>query len=224
MTIRAFLLVLALLGTAWPASAAEQMWYAQAISDSPTGVQVTYFWSRGSSLRALTILQGRPIVTLVHRDWYYVVDEISGKGIAVQRSTQALREDAEGHRPFGQEAVLILEQGAEKVGTESLGGETLDVWRLTDDKSRREVWTTPDRPDIPLMVEVFDRATSAQHKIRYVDWEWTLELPERFFRPDARIVLERMSYDEYLRRTADLPPALPVLYSRLLHGRERLDE
>ena len=207
-----------------PLRAEEATWYSRAVSDGPTGLSFTHFWSKGRSLRALTVIDGRPLVTLVHRDWYYVLDEITGKGIAVQRSQQALREDAEGQRPFGQEAVLIVEEGAEKVRTETVGQTTYDVWRLNDTKARREVWTARDRPDIPLRVEVFDHGTSTERTLQYTDWDWTLDIPERFFRPDARYVIERMSYEEYLRRTADAPAPLPVLYSSLLHGKERIGE
>lgn len=205
-----------------PAFAVEHSWYAQAVSDGPNGISTTYFWAKGRSLRALTIVRSRPIITMVHRDWYYVLDEIGGKGIAIQRGTQALREDASGMRPFGMEATLIVQQGAEKVRTESLQGQLVDVWRLTDQKARREVWTAADRPDIPLMVEVFDRATSEKRTVRYIDWAWEIKIPERFFRPDARYELERLSYDEYLRRTAEANLYLPVFYSSLLHGIERV--
>lgn len=220
--IRRILVASLLLLLASPAAADEQCWYARAVSDGPTGITNTYFWSKGRSLRALTIIKGRPILTLVHRDWYYVVDELSGKGLAIQRGTQALREDASGQRPFAQEATLIVQQGAEKVRTETIGGQRVDVWRLTDDKARREVWTAENRPDIPLRVVVYDRGTSTQRTVRYVDWSWDLDIPERFFRPDARIELDRMSYEEYLRRTTNNPPALPVLYGSLLHGVERV--
>jgi hypothetical protein len=221
LRILASIFVLAL---AAPAAAQDYMWYAQAISQGPTGVSSTYFWSRGSSLRALTIIQGRPLLTMVHRDWYYVVDELSGKGLAIQRSTQALREDAQGLRPFAQEATLIVEQGAEKVRTETIQGRKVDVWRLTDNQARREVWTAAERPDIPMKVEIYDRGTTESRTIQYVDWSWTLKIPERFFRPDARIVLERLSYKEYLRKTTDATASLPVLYASLLHGRQRIDE
>ncbi len=223
MTLR-ILASLFVLAVAMPATGEEQMWYAQAVSQGPTGVSSTYFWSRGSSLRALTIVQGRPILTMVHRDWYYVVDELSGKGLAIQRGNQALREDAEGMRPFAQEATLIVDQGAEKVRTETIQGQRVDVWRLSNDQARREVWTAVDRPDIPIKVAIYDRGTTEQRTIQYVDWSWTLRIPERFFRPDARIVLERLSYKEYLRETTNATASLPVLYASLLHGRARADE
>jgi hypothetical protein len=216
------LATLFLLTLASPAFAQEYSWYAQAISDGSNGISATHFWAKGRSLRALTIVRGRPILTMVHRDWYYVVDELGGKGIAIQRGTQALREDAKGLRPFAMESMLIVEQGAEKVRTEMLHDQIVDVWRLTDQKASREVWTAEDRPDIPLMVQVFDRATNDKRTVRYIDWSWEMKIPERFFRPDARFVLERMSYDEYLLRTADSNLYLPVFYSSLLHGRERV--
>lgn len=223
MTSR-ILATLFILSLASPALAQEHSWYAQAVSDGANGITTTHFWAKGRSLRALTILRSRPIITMVHRDWYYVLDELGGKGIAIQRGTQALREDASGMRPFGMESTLIVQQGAEKVRTETLHDQVVDVWRLTDEKARREVWTAEDRPDIPLMVEVFDRAASEKRTIRYIDWAWEMKIPERFFRPDARFVLERMSYEEYLRRTTEKNVYLPVFYSSLLHGLERVGE
>jgi len=206
-----------------PAGAAEEpeTWHSRAISEGPTGLTVTYFWSKGRSMRAQTVVQGRPIVTLVHRDWYYVVDEISGTGLAVERSRRALEEDASGERPFAMEAQLIVEQGGELVRTEKQGAEAVAVYRLSDRQGRREVWTPADGPRIPLRVEIFDRGTSAKRAVQYTSWDRTLVPPERFFRPDARIRLQRLTYDEYLQKTANAPPVLPVLYGALLHGRHR---
>jgi hypothetical protein len=90
MTRHGWIALLAALAlwTSAPAARAEEdpeTWHSRAISEGPTGLSITYFWSKGRSMRAQTVVQGRPIVTLVHRDWYYVVDEISGTGLAVER-------------------------------------------------------------------------------------------------------------------------------------------
>jgi hypothetical protein len=166
MTRHGWIALVAALALSAPAPAARaeedpETWHSRAISEGPTGLSITYFWSKGRSMRAQTVVQGRPIVTLVHRDWYYVVDEISGTGLAVERSRRALEEDAGGERPFAQEAQLIVEQGGELVRTEKQGAEAVNVYRLSDAQGRREVWTPAQGPRVPLRVEIFDRATSA---------------------------------------------------------------
>ena len=193
------------------------VWHAQAVNEGPAGLTLTYYWSKGRSLRSFSVVAGRPILTLVHQDWYYVVDEVAGKGIAVQRSTRALEEDAKGGRPFGQEAEIMMDLGAEKVRTERLGPTQVDVYRLSDHKGRREVWVPADGQRLPLRVEVFDRAMKSNHRVQYISWTQDLELPDRFFQPDPRIELDRMTYDEYLKRAAT-ELLLPILYGSLLHG------
>lgn len=223
--LASLLVLLTLLATATTARDARAegagVWHAMAVTEGPTGPSITYFWSHDRSLRASTVVQGRPIVTMVHHDWYYVVDELAGAGVAIQRSPRALEEDALGGRPFGQEVDLMLDQGAELVGREQRDGQTVLKYRLSDDKARREVWAAPGDARIPLRVEIFDRAAGAARAVQYTGWRRDLTIPDRFFRPDARIALDRMTYQEYLRRTADAPLALPVLYGTLLHGLER---
>ncbi len=207
-----------------PAEAQQETWYAQALSQGMAGPSATHYWSAGRSLRAMTVIGGRPIVTIVHRDWYYVVDELAGQGAAIHRSNRALAEDALGHRPFAQEARLMVEQGAERVRTEKVAGTDVAIYRLSDAQARREVWMPAEGDLIPLRVEIFDRQVNEKHIISYTDWNKNIQVPMSFFRPDARIQLERMTYEEYLRRTSDEPLPLPVLYGGLLHGLAREDE
>jgi hypothetical protein len=229
LLIRAGVAIAVLMAVAEPHAPAravvQEVWHVQRVAEGPTGVSITYFWSKGRSMRAVTVVQGRPILTLIYRDWYYVIDEVSGTGLAVQRSTQALQEDAAGGRPFAQEAELIIAQGAELVRTEKLGPTTTEVWRLTDRTGRREVWMPAGGERIPLRAVIFDRAVAEEHTVRYLGWTRNLELRDDFFRPDPRIQLERLTYAEYLKRTAAGPvgPA-PVLYNTLLHGLERTGE
>ena len=199
------------------ASAPQPVWHAQAVNEGPAGLTLTYYWSKGRSLRAFTVVAGRPVLTLVDHDWYYVVDEVSGRGMAVQRASRALAEDARGERPFGQEAEIMVAMGAEKVRTERVGPTEVDVYRLSDHNGRREVWVPADGRRLPLRVEVFDRAMKSNHRVQYIAWTQDLELPERFFQPDPRIELDRMTYDEYLKRAAN-ELLLPILYGSLLHG------
>jgi hypothetical protein len=202
-----------------PPAAPVPTWYAQALTSSMIGPTMTFYWSKGRSMRAFTVVQGRPVLTLVHAEWYYVIDQLAGTGLAVQRSARAIADDAKGQRPFAWEADVILSQGAERVRTEDLGGMKAHVYRLTDRVSKREVWIPESGERVPLLVEVFDRGLKQTRRIQYAGWRRDLEIPDDYFRPDPRVVLERLSYDEYLARAGEGPVGeLPVLYGSMLHG------
>jgi hypothetical protein len=192
------------------------VWHAESITESPVGVSFSTFWSKGRSLRAYTVIQGRPVLTLVHGDWYYAIDELGGKGIGVQRSPRALQEDAKAERPFGNEAEFVIRGGGEVIRSENEGSIKVNVWRLTDDYARREVWVPAEGARIPLRVDTFDRQMGVERRVRYVAWSRDIELPDRFFEPDPRFQIERFTYQQYLERTTQGP--VPVLYGELLHG------
>lgn len=198
-----------------------EVWHAQAITMTEGApMNITYYWSKGPSLHAETVVAGHKLITLVHHEWYYVVDAVTAKGVAIQRSPRAVAQDATRGRPFGREADLILEQGAEKVGSETHGGTTVDVYRLTDKAARREVWMPQTGLRVPLHVEVFDRAMGKTRRTDYIGWTQEVELSDAFFEPDPRVELERLSYQQYLDRANKghmIGPA-PVLYAYLLHG------
>ena len=72
---------------------------------------------------------------------------------------------------------------------------------------------------LPLRVEVFDKGLKSPSRRDYIGWTQALELPDAFFEPDPRVKLERMSYDEYLKRSAEGPVgSVPILFGSLLHG------
>ena len=56
----------------------EHTWYAQALARGAAGLNVTHFWSRGSMLRAETVVAGHKIVTIVNGPWYYAYDGLTG--------------------------------------------------------------------------------------------------------------------------------------------------
>lgn len=196
-------------------------WYAQRITRGDTGVIVTNLWSSGRNLRAEAVLGGVPIEQLVSGEWYYVIDAVRQAGIAVRRSPAALRADASGGapRPFGNEAAEFKARGAELVREEEIGGRKVRVLRLTDEMGRHEVWVTDDASALPIRIDATDRDSGVHVITDYVDWLSGLELPPAFFEPDPRIELERLEYDEYVRRAPQGPlgPA-PVLFGDLLHG------
>jgi len=195
------------------------VWHVQAVKQGRTGTAITYYWSKGRSLRALTVVGGHPVVTLVHGEWYHVFDQISGKGISVERSDRAVAEDREGGRPFARELEILLAEGAERVGTEQYGGGPVEVYRLTTGQGRREVWAAGKDRKLPVFVEVFNRRAMATETIRYINWSRGLEIPDRFFEPDPRMELRKLTYAEYLEAAGEGPVGpVPVLYGSLLHG------
>ena len=211
-----------------PAAAAKKSaprgstsWYALRITRGDTGVIVAHLWSAGRNLRAQAVLGGVPILQLVSGEWYYVIDELRKVGVAVRRSPKALEADrtAGARRPFGNEAADLLKRGAEPVREEEVGGRKARVLRLTDRLGRHEVWVTDDESQLPIRIDSIDRETGAHIVSDYVDWLSQLQLPDSFFEPDPRVQLERIEYEEYLRRASKQPvgPA-PVLFADLLHG------
>jgi hypothetical protein len=197
-------------------------WYALRITRGDSGVIVTNLWSSGRSLRAEAVLEGVPIEQLVSGEWYYVIDAVRRTGIAVRRSPAALQADLSrgAARPFGNEAVDLEARGAEQVRGEEVAGRKTRVLRLTDPVGRHEVWVTDDAAALPIRIDSTDRESGAHIVTDYVDWLSGIPLPPAFFEPDPRVQLERLEYDEYVRRAPQGPlgPA-PVLFSELLHGR-----
>jgi outer membrane lipoprotein-sorting protein len=201
---------------------AAATWYAQSLTVGDTPLRFEHFWSKGRRLRAETVVGGMPLVTLVHGEFYTVIDPMRLEGIAVRRSPAALLADREraSERPFGTIGRRLVEQGAELLRREEIAGRTCKVYRLTDTHGRREVWLTDDELGLPLRLVQFDRATGAEVRTEFVDWTRELELPDAFFEPDPRVRLERIEYEDYVRRSRQGPvgPA-PPLYGELLHGR-----
>lgn len=198
---------------------AEASWFVQRVTTGDTPLRIEYFWSKGSRLRAETVVAGRPIVTLVSGEFYYVIDELAASGVAIRRSPRALAEDGRRGRPFGREGDQMLAEGAEKVGTDDRMGRTCELFRITDRLGRREICLTPDAHRLPVHGQQFDRASRRNVETRYVDWAQGFPASDDFFVPDPRLALERIEYDDYLERArrGSVGPA-PVLYRELLHG------
>jgi hypothetical protein len=221
MKRRAFVLALALgvvLATR-SARGAEDTWFVQRVTTGDAPLRVDNFWSKGSRLRAHSVVAGRPILTLVNGELYTVIDELSATGVSIRRSPAAIRADATRGRPFGREGDRVIAAGGEKVGRETIMGRDCDVYRVTDPRGRREVCVLQDAARLPLRAEEFDRASRATVQVRFVDWSRGFPVPDGFFEPDPRVALERLEYADYLERAPRGPvgPA-PVLYRDLLHG------
>jgi hypothetical protein len=201
------------------AASVEQTWFVQRVTTGDAPLRVEYFWSKGSRFRSETVVAGRPILTLVSGEFYYVIDTLAATGVAIRRSSAALAADAERGRPFGREGEQMLAEGAEKIGTDDQTGRPCVVYRLTDRSGRREICLTPDELLLPIHSEQYARSSHRRVEARYLDWAQGFQASDSFFAPDPRLELERIEYDAYLERSrrTQLGPA-PVLYRDLLHG------
>jgi len=195
-------------------------WYAQALAHGPGGLNVTQFWSKGPKLRSETVITGHKIVTLVNGDWYYAYDATKGIGIQVRRAPQAIARDASYRRPFGNEGVKLIQQGAEKIREEEFHGRTVEVYQITDRLGRRTAWVSKDALNIPLRVEMYNRNTASEQATDYIDWLTGLSLPDTFFQPDSRVEMQTYEFEAFLRETAEtgMVGPVPVLYTDLLRG------
>jgi hypothetical protein len=213
--------ILAFLGT--PSVAAEEAppsWHAKVIAHSESGLNVTYFWSKGPKLRAETVVSGHRIVTIVSGKLYYAYDAVAGKGIAVQRAPEAIAQDRPERRPFGRELEILEAQGAEKVREETHHGAPCDVFRVTDNAGRRELWVTQAPPQLPVRLSIYSRKSGQTRYSDYLNWLSGLPLPDAFFEPEPSVELERYAFEDYVRITVEQGPVgpVPILYADLLHG------
>jgi hypothetical protein len=200
---------------------ARPTWYSQALARGPGGLNVTQFWSKGSKLRAETVISGHKIITLVNGDWYYAYDATKGYGIRVRRAPQAIAKDAPYRRPFGNETVKLIQQGAEKIRDDEFHGREVEVYQLTDRLGRRTIWATKDALNIPLRVEMYNRRTASRQATDYMDWVTGLALSDDYFEPGINVKIQTYEFEEYARRTGMVGAVgpVPVLYTDLLRGR-----
>ncbi|MEE8580535.1 MAG: hypothetical protein V3T33_03005 [Myxococcota bacterium] len=203
------------------AASGEPTWYAESVSRGEKGFLVTHRWAKGARFRSEVVVAGHRIISIVNGEYYYTIDAVLHTGVAIRRSPQAIAADAKRPRPFGNEFARIVEAGGEKVSTKQLGGRDCDLYRLTDNNGRRQVCVDQSASQLPIQVEVFDRATGRSETVDYVSWLSGIPIPDAFFEPDAGIALEHFEYQEYRKRSRveRIGPA-PPLYSHLLHGNQ----
>ena len=207
------------LGSMIGSAASAESWYAQRVTQSETGLGVEHLWSKGPSLRTEVVIAGHPIVTVVHGDRYWAVDGITGEGVSVTRSPQAVAASQKGGRPFGDEVTRIVAQGGEFIRNEPLGGEaSCKLYKLTDDRGRQEV-CVQEELELPVFLRNWDRATNREAVTRYVNWIRDLETRAGFFDPDPRYKLKNLTYEAFLKAVQDGSLGMtPILYPHLLHG------
>ena len=195
-------------------------WYAQTFTRGEAELNVTYLWSLKSKFRVETVARGHKLVTIVNGDTYYVYDVLTMTGIAIRRAPAALAAESPGRRPFGNEAQILIDQGGEKIREDSIAGQRIEVYQITDANGRRIVWVTQDDRRLPIRIEIFDRKSGSTRYKEYVDWVNGFAVTAAFFEPEPGIQFERFELDEYIENilAKDSAATLPIVYQELLHG------
>ena len=199
--------------------AARTNWYVSTVVSGRGGYRITHLWSRGAKMRSETMMGSHPITTIIRGNRYWVYDGLTGEGVEIERSPQAIAEDRQRARPFGNDLDDLRRAGGERVETSELSGIPVEVWRVTNKKGRRTVWVTASEPGLPLRVENFDRETSESATLSYSNWTSPSEIPDRFFEPPQGLRIEHFEYDVFARRpNQNGVGPLPILYPVLIHG------
>lgn len=202
-----------------PEARAPESWFATAVVRGDIGMQTIDYWSRGPNMRARTLMSGHPITTIVFAGRYVVYDELTGKGIDIGRSPNAIAADAGRLRPFAFEVEEVQAAGGERIEELVFGSRKGEIWQVTDARGKRKVWVTVGTPRVPLRFESFERKAGTTIDIDYQNWIFDLDMPDAFFAPPPDVELERYEYDVYLKKSGEAPVGnVPVLYPDLLHG------
>lgn len=201
------------------AGSKAKSWYVSAVVSGRSGYRVTHYWSRGSDMRAHTLVGIHPITTIVRGDRYWVYDELLKEGIEIKRSAVAVAEDMKRDRPFANDLEILVQSNGEKVETGKLSGIPAEAWRVTDATGRRTVWVTASEPKVPLRVENFDRESGDSAILNYSNWTSNFDLPDSAFEPPADLLLQRFEYEQFVERSLEgLVGPAPILHPNLLHG------
>ena len=165
------------------------------------------------------MINGHSIVTIVNGEYYYIIDPITARGVAIRRLPHAIAQDAARGRPFALEYDRIVREGGEVVDTAEVGGRMCDHYRHTDADGRRQVWVTQDARRLPVRVETYSRQTRRSEGTDYTNWLWGFHVADSFFEPSPAIELERITYEDYTRRSMKemIGPA-PALFGYFLKG------
>jgi hypothetical protein len=205
-------------GTDQGGQAREATWYAQAMGRGEAGASVSHFWSKGKRFRSEIVVGGHRIITIVNGEYYYTLDALSGRGVGIRRSPAALREDATRKRPFGLELEHLLAEGGERIKSDQVAGRPCDLYRVTDENGRRSVCADPEQ-GLPIQVERYNRSSGQTEIVNYIAWIGGIYIPDRFFEPDPRFDIERLTLEEYASRSRrEMVGPAPPLYGSLLYG------
>lgn len=198
---------------------APATWHATVFFSNGETYRIIHYWSAGTSMRAETLISGHPITTIVRGDRYVTFDRLTGEGIEIERSPAAIADDRGRVRPFGIELEELKQAGGERIEETTMSGVPVEVWRLTDDTSRRTVWVSQKAPHVPIRAETFVRGSSQTLVFDYSSWRFDLEIPAAFFALPGEARIVRYGHAEFLGKSAQQPiDRAPILYPDLLYG------
>jgi hypothetical protein len=201
-----------------PAPAGVDTWYTERLMSSGASPTIEHLWSKGPWLRSELVVGGQPIVQLVKGDRYVIVNRLQRRGVAIQRNPRAIERDGAGKRPFADDRDRIVAAGGERVGTEKLGAQECEVYRVTDEDGRRETCVTS--AGLPVRTEMWHRASGSSSVATYLSWASHVPLADDFFEPEPGTVIEEYGYEQYLEAVKKGPVGpSPPLHGHLLHGR-----
>ena len=201
-----------------PGQVRSKTWYAQTVGHGPRGAVVTHYWSKGANMRAEMVIGGHRIITLIHGEYYTILDSLEGTGVSIRRSPRAVRDDAGRIRPFGNELEQLKARGGEYIKDDTFAGRPTQVFRVTDGSGRHTVAIDLEL-GLPISVRHYLRQTGETEGVDYVNWLSGFAIPDGFFEVDPRFTVERIELDEYRSRIRKetVGPA-PVMYRHLLYG------
>ena len=198
---------------------APATWHATVFFSNGETYRIIHYWSAGSSMRAETLISGHPIMTIVRGDRYVAFDRLTGEGIDIERSPAAIAEDRGRVRPFGIEFEELKQAGGERIEETTMSGVPVEVWRLTDDTSRRTVWVSQKPPHVPIRAETYVRGSSQTLVFDYSSWRFDLEIPAAFFALPGEAQIVRYGHADFLAKSAqERIGRAPILYPDLLYG------
>ena len=192
-------------------------WHATTYVKSTIGLHVIDYWSKRSWMRAQTTIDGHPVITIVRDGDYIGFDALTGRGARIRRAPEAVKQDAERIRPFGNDLAELIAQGGVKVEDSTQSGRAIEIWRKTDAAGRRKLWVTRDEPRLPMRLETFVRGGAETITTDYANWVKGLRIPDAFFEVPSNVTLEKLDYSAFIEASA-VRRVGPVLYPELLHG------
>ncbi len=199
--------------------ATPKTWHATVFFSNGSSYRIIHYWSDGAKMRAETLISGHPITTIVRGDRYFVLDRLTGRALDIERAPAAIAADAGRARPFGIELDELKRAGGERVEDTTMSGVPVEVWRLTDDTTRRTVWVSKKSPQVPIRAETFVRGSSQTLIFDYSNWSFDLEMPATFFTLPGETLIDRFGYAEFGEKSAQgAVSGPPILYPDLLHG------
>ncbi len=194
------------------------VWYMESVAQSDmAGFQVAHHWSKGSKFRFETVVDGHPVINIVNGERYYAFDPFEGEGIVIRRSRKAVAQDRRRGRPFGNDHIRLVKEGGEFVREEVLFGKNCKVYRLTNDRGKREIWVDK-KTDLPIRSILFSRATKTESYTDYIGWARDQRyVPDSFFVPDPRIKFAKIQYEAF-SKYSEGGTMVPILFPHLIHG------